>query len=119
MTPTRPELLFFRCPTCAYRAHWSRRLVRAPAAGVPAPYVCGRCGEHAVPRNFPRIALASLLFFAAAAAGLALLARTIPFDRENAFFLAVILSVAFFQLLARRLLTWRSVSMPDAGQSPR
>ncbi|HUH91532.1 MAG TPA: hypothetical protein VL742_00100 [Casimicrobiaceae bacterium] len=115
MTPTRSELLFFRCPTCAHRAHWSRRLVRAPAAGVPAPYVCGRCGEHAVPQNFVWIALASLVFFAVAAAGLALLARAMPFERENAFFLAVILSVAFFQLLARRLLTWRSVSIPDAG----
>lgn len=115
MTATRSELLFFRCPTCAHRAHWSRRLVRAPTTGVPAPYVCGRCGEHAVPQNFVWIALASLLFFAAAAAGLSLLARSIPFDRENAFFLAVILSVAFFQLLARGLLTWRPASIPEVG----
>lgn len=68
-----------------------------------------------MPQNFLWIALASLLFFAGAAAGFALLAQAMPFDRESAFFLTVILSVAFFQLLARRLLTWRSVSISDGA----
>jgi len=118
MAFTRTELLPFRCPACAHFAHLARRSPRPRKVGPP-PYVCPRCGHYAVPANLSRIALASVLFFAAGAMGLSLLSSVLSLARDTAFLLDVFLSVAFFQLLARRVIAWRSAPEDSAGQDAR
>jgi hypothetical protein len=113
MAFTRTELLPFRCPTCEHCAHLAKRAVRLSRVGPPPPYVCQRCGNHAVPENLLWIAAASLLFFAVAAMGLSFLTSVFSLGRDSAFFLDVFLSVAFFQLLAHRIIAWRPVSHGD------
>jgi hypothetical protein len=115
MTSTRTELLPFRCPSCAHCAHLAKRLIRRRPAGPPPPYVCDRCGDHAVPENMRWIALASFVFFAAGALGLTLLSNVIPLRRDDAFLLDIVLSIVFFQLFARLVLAWRSVEREDAS----
>jgi len=115
MTSTRPELLPFRCPRCEHFAHFARRVVPRRPAGPPARYVCARCGDHAVPENILWIALASLAFFAAGALGLSLLADVIALRHDDAFFLDIVLSIVFFQLLARLVICWRPVEREDSG----
>jgi hypothetical protein len=114
MTSTRTELLPFRCPSCDHSAHFARRLIRHRPAAPPAPYVCARCGDHAVPENMRWIALASLLFFAAGALGLSFLTSVVPLRRDDAFFLDIVLSIVFFQLFAHLVIGWRSVESEEA-----
>ncbi len=60
------------------------------------------------------IALASLVFFAAGALAFTLLASVIPLRRDDAFFLDIVLSIAFFQVFARLVIAWRSVEREDS-----
>jgi hypothetical protein len=111
---TRTELLPFRCPSCAHCAHLAKRLICRRPVGPPAPYVCDRCGDHALPENMRLIAIVSLLFFAAGALGLALLSSVLPLRHDDAFLLDIFLSIVFFQLFARRVIAWRSVAREDS-----
>ena len=109
MASIRTELLPFKCPSCAHCAHLAKRLIGRRPAGPPPPYVCVKCGHHAVPANLLWIGVASLLFFAAGALCLSPLSIAFALDRESVFFLDIIASVVFFQLLARCVIAWRSV----------
>ena len=113
MASMRTELLPFKCPSCAHYAHLAKRLTHRRPAGPPPPYVCLRCGNHAVPANLMWIGLASILFFATGALCLSLLSSMFALDRESVFFLDIIVSIVFFQLLARCVIAWRSVSHED------
>ena len=59
--------------------------------------------------------MASLLFFAAGAMCLSFLSRALSLDRESVFFLDIISSVVFFQVLARCVIAWRSVAHEEAA----
>jgi hypothetical protein len=66
-----------------------------------------------VPKNLAWIAIAALVFFGALAMCLSSLSNVITLRREDAFLLDIVLSIVFFQLLARRVIAWRSVAQSD------